>query len=194
MLRLFEGAHSELMRVNEMVQDLLDYGRTQTPHLEVKNASEILVKSCEEISRRHASKGIRILSEETDKEFPIRVEPNLLVRALVNLLENALEAAGPRGEIRVGAGYHLQNRDEIVLWIQDSGPGIPEENLKKIFSPYFTTKKSGAGLGLALVQKWVIEMGGKIQVNNVPGGGARFELTFPAADSEVSAESRITTA
>ncbi|PKN67552.1 MAG: hypothetical protein CVU57_02280 [Deltaproteobacteria bacterium HGW-Deltaproteobacteria-15] len=184
--RLFEGARSELTRVSEMVQDLLDYGRTQTQPLEVKNGSELLVKSFEEISRQHGSEKTRILVEETDKEFPIRVEPSLLVRALVNLFENGLQAAGPLGEIRAGIGYNPQDEKEIVFWIQDSGPGIPEEHLGKIFSPYFTTKKSGAGLGLPLVQKWVTEMEGKIQVHNAPEGGARFEISFPAAGPETA--------
>ncbi|MDD5207726.1 MAG: PAS domain S-box protein, partial [Desulfobacterales bacterium] len=123
--RLFEGARSELIRASEMVQDLLDYGRTQTQPLEVKNGSELLVKSFEEISRQHGSEKTRILLEETDKEFPIRVEPGLFVRALVNLFENGLQAAGPLGEIRAGIGYNPQDEKEIVFWIQDSGPGIP---------------------------------------------------------------------
>ena len=71
-----------------------------------------------------------------------------------------------------------------MLWLEDSGPGIAAENLSKIFTPYFTTKKAGVGLGLTLARKWVNEMGGTIRVSNVAGGGARFELFFPIADSD----------
>jgi signal transduction histidine kinase len=74
------------------------------------------------------------------------------------------------------------DKSNILFWVEDAGPGIAEENLEKIFSPYFTTKRSGVGLGLTLTRKWVHEMGGKIQVHNRLGGGARFELSFPVAD------------
>ena len=69
-----------------------------------------------------------------------------------------------------------------MLWVQDSGPGIPERDLEKIFTPFFTTKKSGIGLGLTLAHKWVREMGGEIRASNAPEGGARFEIRLPVND------------
>jgi signal transduction histidine kinase len=94
-----------------------------------------------------------------------------------------LEAGGPEVEVRMGASYDSIKKEKIVLWIQDRGPGIPEQNLEKIFAPFFTTKKSGMGLGLTLAHKWVCEMGGEIRASNVPEGGARFEIHLPVRDS-----------
>jgi len=181
---LFADAHSELVRVNEMIQGLLDYGRSHASKLEVENASEILVESRNEIIRQHPNEERCISLEGVDDAFPILADRHHLFRALVNLLENALEAGGPEGLVRAGLGYQTKNKSGILLWVEDSGPGIAEENLAKIFTPYFTTNKSGVGLGLTLTQKWVNEMGGKIQVYNMPRGGARFELSFPVADTD----------
>lgn len=184
--KLIEDAHSELRRVSEMIQGLLEYGRTSTLQLSIENASEILIESRKEILRRRPGEESRIRLEGTNDVFPIWVDRNLLCRTLANLLENALEAGDPETQVRAGVGYNSPNKSELALWIQDQGPGIPEENLEKIFNPYFTTKKFGIGLGLALVKKWVQEIEGKIQVSNVPGGGARFELLFPLFDSKIS--------
>ena len=181
---LFADAHSELVRVNEMVQGLLDYGRPQTSRLKIENASEILVESRNEIIRQHPDREPHVSLEGIDGAFPILADRDYLCRALVNLLENALEAGGPEGPVRAGLGCQTKNKKGILLWVEDSGPGITEKNLEKIFTPYFTTKKGGVGLGLTLAQKWVSEMGGKIQAYNLPAGGARFELSFPIAATD----------
>jgi signal transduction histidine kinase len=179
---LFADAHSELIRVSGMIQGLLDYGRPQVSKLEVENASEILAESHKEVVRCHPEAKLRISLEGIDDVFPVLADRDHLFRALMNLLENALEAGGPEGLVRAGLGYQTENKSDILLWVEDSGPGITEENLGKIFTPYFTTKKGGIGLGLTLTKKWVNEMGGEIQVHNRLGGGVRFELSFPVAD------------
>ena len=186
--KLIENAHSELMRVNDMVQGLLEYGRTQASQLEMESASQILAESIAEVLRRHPDEESRICLEEIEESFPILMQRDLLLRALVNLIENALEAGGPNVEVRTGVNYNPRKRDEIVLWVQDSGTGILEENFEKIFTPFFTTKKSGIGLGLTLVQKWVREMGGQIKVSNVPEGGARFEILFPVKGPKIESK------
>jgi signal transduction histidine kinase len=182
--KLIEDAHSELMRVNEMIQGVLDYGRTRTLNFQVENAPDILAESVREVMLRRPDSACRIRLEEADGSFPIHVERDLLLRALTNLLENALEAGGPEVEVRTGASCDSGKQVKVVIWIQDSGAGIPEQDLERIFTPFFTTKKSGIGLGLALAQKWVREMGGEIGASNVPEGGARFEILFPVKHSK----------
>jgi len=183
--KLIEDAHSELMRVNEMIQSVLEYGRTKTLNLQVENANGILADSVREVMLHHPDGEYRVRLEEVEGPFPIYVERDLLQRAVTNLLENALEAGGPEVEVRTGASYDSGKREKVVLWIQDSGPGIPERDLEKVFTPFFTTKESGIGLGLTLAHKWVREMGGEIKASNVPEGGARFEIRFPVKDSKL---------
>jgi two-component system, NtrC family, sensor kinase len=176
--KLIEDAHSELMRVNEMIQGVLEYGRTKTLNLQVENANGILADSVRQVTLHHPDRKCPIRLEEVEDSFPIYVERDLLQRVVTNLLENALEAGGPEAVVKTGAKYDSGKREKVVLWIQDSGPGIPEPNLEKIFTPFFTTKKSGIGLGLTLAHKWVREMGGEIRASNAPEGGARFEIHF----------------
>lgn len=180
--KLIEDAHSELMRVNEMIQGVLEYGRKRALDLQVESAALILADSLREVVLRHPDRECRIHLEKLKDSFPIFVERDLLKRVVTNLAENAFEAAGPEVEVRMGACYDTRRRKNVVLWVQDSGPGIPGRDLEKIFTPFFTTKKSGIGLGLTLAHKWIREMGGEIRASNAPEGGARFEIRLPVND------------
>jgi signal transduction histidine kinase len=177
--RLLADAHSELMRVSAMIQEFLDFGRVGTPSLEPGDAAEILAASRDQVLRRRPGEVCDITLQLNGGAFPVNVDRSLLERALGNLLENALEAGGGAAS-PVQAGVQLDSEsDEVVIWVQDSGSGIPEEDLPRIFNPYFTTKQSGVGLGLALARKWILEMNGTVEALNLPSGGARFEVRLP---------------
>jgi PAS domain S-box-containing protein len=107
----------------------------------------------------------------------------LLRQALVNLTRNAIEAAAASGEaprVKVsGSIEELGNRRWQRICVADNGPGIPENDLPKIFLPFFTTKSEGTGLGLAVVQKIALQHGGSIEARNNPDGGAQFLLWLP---------------
>ncbi len=183
--RLLEGVCTEIDRIEVTMQDLLDFGRPAVPSMRLEDPIAILEESVGDVRRRHAGQELDIRVESDGAGGPVYVDPSLLRRALVNVLENALDASPPGSPVTVG----WENQDgggqrTGVFWVQDSGPGIPAENLEKIFVPYFTTKASGVGLGLALTGKWVEEMGGRIQVANQPAGGARFEFQFPVRESQ----------
>jgi len=99
-----------------------------------------------------------------------------LRRALSNLLRNAAEAMEGRGAIDVrvtGDGRGM------AITIADHGPGIPQELRQRVFEPYFTTKRDGTGLGLALVRQTLEAHGGTITAGETPGGGATFVIVFP---------------
>ena len=125
----------------------------------------------------------------------------LLRQALLNLARNAAEAADGqpfggrvtlRGAIERNAGHTVQR-----ISIADNGPGIPPEDLSKIFLPFYTTKADGTGLGLAVVQKIVVQHGGAVEARNQPEGGAEFILWLPlrraAAQAVEPASERIYT-
>ena len=99
----------------------------------------------------------------------IEADDQLLRQALFNLLLNAIQAVEPGGEIRVFAAR--RNAAEAVLEIRDNGPGVPQERRTEIFRPYFTTHKTGTGLGLAVVQQIVLAHGWEIEcLPNAPKG------------------------
>jgi len=106
----------------------------------------------------------------------------LLRQALVNLTRNAAEAAASQKTPRVtisGTIEHLGGRKWQRICVSDNGPGVPEQDLPKIFLPFYTTKSEGTGLGLAIVQKIALQHGGSIEARNRAGGGAEFLLWLP---------------
>ena len=112
----------------------------------------------------------------------VRADRRLLERAIVNLLENALQAVGEAGAIRVS----LRTRDEgrrVEIEVRDSGPGVAPEVRDRIFEPFFSTKTSGSGLGLALVKKIAEDHGGGVSLESTPGEPTRALLWLPAAET-----------
>jgi signal transduction histidine kinase len=107
----------------------------------------------------------------------------LIRQALLNLTRNAAEAAREGGNspqvIIAGTIEDLGGRKWQRLCVADNGPGIPEQDLQKIFLPFYTTKSEGTGLGLAVVQKVALQHGGSIEARNRQGGGAEFLLWLP---------------
>ena len=104
-------------------------------------------------------------------------------QALLNLARNAAEACaltvgGGRVIVR-GDAVHSEEAGFQRISVIDNGPGIPANVLPKLFRPFFTTKAKGTGLGLAVVQKIIVQHGGQVEVRNRPAGGAEFIVTLP---------------
>ncbi len=109
---------------------------------------------------------------------PIQWDREQIHRVLINLIDNAIEAVQRRGVVSVHAGIDETNR-ELVITVEDNGPGIPPEDRDRLFSPHFSKKKGGTGLGLAIVDKIVGDHRGTINVEDRQPRGARFVLRFP---------------
>jgi signal transduction histidine kinase len=121
----------------------------------------------------------------------VRVDAGRLIQVLLNLFGNAHEAitaASRQGHITLrGFPYRDLDREWVKLEVADDGPGIPEAYLERIFEPFFTTKETGTGYGLYLASEILREQGGRLTVNNHPGGGACFTVwlaTAPAPESQ----------
>ena len=115
---------------------------------------------------------------EYDRTFPpLFIQRRHLSEIFVNLLKNAGEALGGKGNIFVTADCRRNNLIEIS--IRDDGPGIPPDKIQRIFEAYYTTKKGGTGLGLAIVRHNVELYGGTIRVKSELGKGAKFTIVFP---------------
>lgn len=108
---------------------------------------------------------------------PLLLQRNHLGEALLNLLQNARDVMNGRGNIWIRT---RQTADQTVeITVTDDGPGIPPENLRRVFEPYFTTREKGSGLGLAIVQHNVEMYGGQVRVESELGRGTSFTLLFP---------------
>jgi signal transduction histidine kinase len=107
----------------------------------------------------------------------VMVDPDMMRRAAMNLVINAIEAMPNGGELRLSAGSREDGNYGFV--VEDTGVGIEEKDRDKIFEPYFTTKPSGLGLGLILTKKIVDAHGGEIRVGSEPGKGTRILVVLP---------------
>jgi signal transduction histidine kinase len=130
---------------------------------------------------RIARLGVRV-ERRFDGDGGMVGDPEQLRRVFGNLIGNALDAmeeahiAGPT--LTVASGRNLAGSD-VWVSIKDNGPGMDEEQARRVFEPFFTSKSNGTGLGLAVTRKLVEQHAGTIEVHSVPGRGAEFVLTFP---------------
>jgi two-component system sensor histidine kinase PilS (NtrC family) len=115
-------------------------------------------------------------------------DPDQLRRVLDNLLQNAWEAGGDG--VRVRLEVNAADDARVALRFEDNGPGIPAEELTRLFQPFHTTKDGGTGLGLALVHRIIEAHGGEIRVESSPGAGAAFTFVLPARDEAAGTEDR----
>jgi len=169
----------ELRRVTDLIADLLALGKSKTAErrsVELGPTLEPVVRLMESTARkRHIE-----VAAAFDPRVPLAwADPDQLKQIIVNLLLNAIETSSAGGHVKLDV--RPAPPGSVVLEVRDDGPGIPANQLENIFHPFFTTKDTGTGLGLALVHQMVVEHGGEITVESAPGRGSAFRVTLPTA-------------
>ncbi len=174
----------EVQRIQGKVCGLLDLSRAQSPARTTVDLNR-LVEEVADLTRHEATaRGIALHVNPDPRVPPANLDRSGLKQVLWNLLGNALDAQEEVGtSVRVSTRF-VPEGPELVLEVEDEGPGIPEEILPKIFEPFFTTKEvgQGTGLGLAVSYRIVRDHGGRIEVENLRGGGCRFRVWLPLED------------
>jgi len=174
-------ALEELDRVERSISHLLKFARDEEIRSERLSLADIADSAVETFRDRLTQSGVAVHSD-IDSECTMQGDSEKLRRVLINLVGNALDAVTDAGSaeprIDVAAGENLAGT-EVWVRIRDNGPGIPLEAKAEIFSPFYTSKASGNGLGLAISKKVVEAHGGSIEVDSTPGAGCEFLLTFP---------------
>jgi len=165
----------EVKRVNRIIQQFLELARPPALAKKRENLAALLERAAQTIEPRVLAAGLE-LERDFAASGAVEVDADQLQQALLNLLGNALEALEV-GTIRLIARSVADDQVEIV--VDDTGPGIPPEELERIFDLYFTTKAEGTGLGLSLVHRIVSEHGGRIEVQSALGEGTRFIIQLP---------------
>jgi PAS domain S-box-containing protein len=171
----------EVDRLNKIVVDFLFAVRPMTLDLREGDINKLISKMMEFIQYEMEQSNIECRLELEENLPKILIDERLLKQALLNLVKNA-QSAMPRGGTLTVSTNCTEN--EIKISIHDTGNGISEENISKIFEPYFSTSKTGTGLGLTLVFKIIREHHGEISVISSPGEGAVFEITLPIPQKE----------
>lgn len=175
---------SEAQRLSRMTRGLLNFSRQDeaTEETDVNLAVEFILDF---LSYEAAKRGVTIL-RNLDYHLPaVRMDSNLLKQIMLNIIMNSLQAMEDSGG-KLLVETFTPVKEEIGISIADTGPGIPEEAITKIFQPYFTTKKPGEGTGLGLfVTKTLVEnMGGRIEVRSSHETGTVFFVKFPLEKQE----------
>lgn len=171
--------YTEVNRVSALVSRFLDFARPSQLNIQPEDLTEVLESCIKTATEQGATAHVRITRDYADSLPRAMVDRELCEQVFTNLLMNACEAMGEQGgELKVRV---RPAQAQVAVEIEDSGPGIPEAMREQIFNPFFTTKKTGVGLGLAIVSKIVDAHGGTLKLVSAPGRGACFRVTLPRA-------------
>ncbi len=181
---------AELNNLKKIVGRFSDFSKMPTPRLQEVSVNQLL----EEIARLFApqlsssAKPIKLEASLTAGDTTISGDPDLLRRAFENLVLNAIDAMPGGGTL----GIETSAKNDIVaVEIADTGAGLTQEETKRLFTPYYTTKQHGTGLGLAIVQSVISDHGASITVSSSPGKGTKFRMEFQSANVEPAAPGRV---
>ncbi len=176
--------YTEVNRLSALVGRFLDFARPSQLELEPQDLPEVMERSLKAVAQQGATAKVEVHRDFAPDLPPVLIDRELCEQAFTNLLLNACEAMGEQGgELRIGmhpAAAADGHEREVVVDIEDTGPGVPPDLKEQIFNPFFTTKKTGVGLGLAIVSKIVDAHGGSLKLSSPPGQGARFSVVLPA--------------
>jgi signal transduction histidine kinase len=183
--RNLRNIKDEINRLNRLVNDFLAAGRQSPPALAPCDLRVTLEQAVALVERQAVRQGISITSELPANLPVLQADSGQLKTCFLNILTNAVQAMPERGEIRITAHTaHAGNGSEEVLELcfADTGPGIPVEDREKVFAPYYSTRETGFGLGLAITRKIVEDHGGRIYVREggAPGTEMVIDLPVPA--------------
>ncbi|HXF49418.1 MAG TPA: ATP-binding protein [Verrucomicrobiae bacterium] len=170
----------EVHRLERVVNDFLNYSRIEKKDFTSCDLNDV-ARQAEGILRSHPlGKRVRV-ALNLEGELPkILGDSNQLCQAVLNLAVNGMQAVG-EGEIKISTGINSGGR-RVFLSVSDRGPGIPPENLEKIFTPFFTTRPEGVGLGLGIVEQISSLHKGEVKIESKPGEGTTAILFFPALE------------
>ncbi len=169
--------------LESIVGDVVEFAGESEPDVAPHRASALVEEALGLAAPAITSRGCDLRVDPIASDLLVNVDPNQTLRALLNLLLNAVDAAGDGGEIRVSVERNTPGT-YCAFVITDDGPGIDPELMNRVFHPFFTTKSSGTGLGLAIVHRIADAHGGSVRASNRDGGGATFCLSLPLADPE----------
>jgi PAS domain S-box-containing protein len=172
----------EVARLDGIITNFLEAIRPQPPDLVEVDLNEVLADVLRFQHRELEDRGIAVEAEMIDRLPRVMADRNQLKQVFFNLTKNAMEAMRPGGKLRILA---RTDDDSVFLLFGDNGSGIKQEDLVRLFQPYYTTKAGGSGLGLMIAQRIMREHGGHIGIESKEGVGTIVTLQFPRKDRRV---------
>ncbi len=179
---------SEIQRLDRVVQTLVDFTRPvelRLADLDLRRLVDEVVVLAQPDAERH---GVSIVRDFPRESLPVKVDADLVKQAVLNIVLNGVQAMPGGGELRLVGSLA---DDDAQLEIRDHGAGIPQEVRDKIFNLYFTTKKNGSGIGLAMAYRVMQLHNGSVEYESVEAQGTTFRLRFPLFTAEVEAPQEV---
>ena len=168
--------HKEIQRLNRLLTNLLDFARPRKPEFQSVDPNRLIDSIVNLAGHSAEQKGITLRKEVPASVPPIECDPEQMKQVILNLAINAVQAMTGPGEVLISA---RPSDSSVMISVCDQGPGIAEEDLDKIFNPFFTTKEAGTGLGLSVVHQIATQHGGVVKAERNQRGGMTFSLVVP---------------
>jgi PAS domain S-box-containing protein len=171
----------ESKRLDQILKSILNFSRPTAGDAAEVDVNKVVAETVEVMRLGLERLGIDVV-QETFSELPLaKGDPELLKQCLINLIKNSMEAmeenSSPQGH-RIAVRTYM-NDQHVVMEVADDGPGIPEENLDKVFNPFYSTRDKGSGLGLAMIKKILDDLGGQVDLQSQEGAGTTVRLMLP---------------
>jgi signal transduction histidine kinase len=184
--RKFDIVAEEMARLERMLRNFLEFPGPTAPLLRPQCISTVIDKTFELTRHQIRQKRIRFVNNEPADLPQVLADPQHLEQVFLNLLNNAVEATAEGGEIRFLTATERQQGDGdcIVVRVQDTGPGIPDETRARIFDPFYTTKEGGTGLGLYIAAQIMAQLGGRLVLECSRPGHTSFAVWIPTVKME----------
>jgi hypothetical protein len=181
----------QISRLDRVVTDLLYFGKPGQPTFDWVDVNDLLKKTLFFVAQHPEARDVHQVQELTRNLPPVWVDEKQLQQVFFNIIINAIQAMKSGGTLLIQTDLKEQEGKSLVrILIGDSGPGIPAEDLDKIFAPFYTTKTQGTGLGLAICRQLMEQQGGTIKVFSRVGEGTRVSINLPAGKGPDETPSR----
>ena len=184
-LHIFQEMKISIKRIDGIIRRVLDFSRQSVSSNRNLSMSVLIEESLGLWRTKMMKSGITIKLSVAENLSEVLGDPIEIQQVLTNLVKNAFEAIEQNGTLEIiaenGTLSFDKKRPAVIVKVQDSGPGIPLDQQKLIFNPFFTTKHTGTGMGLAISHRIISRHGGLISFDSVPGEGTTFTVELPAS-------------
>ena len=182
LLESLEITRSEIKRLNFIVEKFLGSVRPTRPQMESVDLNQLSADAITFLAPEVKDRDITVILQPNEEIPRISADPDQLKQVLYNLIRNAAQAIGSEGNIVLSTNY---DDSFVSIRIVDDGHGMSSEEVGKVFEPYFTTKKTGSGLGLLVVHRIVREHGGRIEFDSRRDEGTRVTIQLPRSEKQI---------
>ncbi len=180
-MEFIEDIHGEAVRCKKLLGELLDFARTPSPCYIRNNLKNVILETVKLLKNQDKYKNVQFKFNCLNDEGEIEIDAVQIKQVLLNIMLNSCEAMDYKGSLDIILSYTPVSAE---VKISDDGPGVKDDEKRKIFTPFYTTKNKGVGLGLAICRDIVEKHNGTIEIGGEPGHGAEFVISIPRERNE----------